>query len=132
MANPFAGGKNAEMYKGKDKDKPGVMARQDFSDEKIGPKFKADKPKAKPKAKPSYKKLKDTSGDYFSADGSSGEFGSATGEMGADMGRVNKGGYDPEAEGMKRGGKVKKMASGGYVRAADGCATRGKTKGKMV
>jgi hypothetical protein len=27
---------------------------------------------------------------------------------------------------------VKKMASGGYVRAADGCATKGKTKGTMV
>jgi hypothetical protein len=27
---------------------------------------------------------------------------------------------------------AKKMASGGYVRAADGCATKGKTKGTMV
>jgi hypothetical protein len=26
----------------------------------------------------------------------------------------------------------KKMASGGYVQAADGCAQRGKTKGRMV
>lgn len=26
----------------------------------------------------------------------------------------------------------KKMASGGYVRAADGCAVKGKTKGRMV
>ncbi len=26
----------------------------------------------------------------------------------------------------------KKMAKGGYVKAADGCAQRGKTKGKMV
>ena len=25
-----------------------------------------------------------------------------------------------------------KMAKGGYVRAADGCAKKGKTKGKMV
>lgn len=33
--------------------------------------------------------------------------------------------------GMKKGGKVKKMASGGYVRAADGIAQRGKTRGKM-
>jgi len=30
-----------------------------------------------------------------------------------------------------KGGKVK-MAKGGYVRKADGCAQRGKTKGKMV
>lgn len=26
----------------------------------------------------------------------------------------------------------KKMAKGGYVRAADGCAQRGKTKGRMI
>ena len=34
--------------------------------------------------------------------------------------------------GMCCGGKAKKMATGGYVRAADGCAQRGKTKGEMV
>ena len=28
--------------------------------------------------------------------------------------------------------KPKAMAKGGYVRAADGCAQRGKTRGKMV
>ena len=28
-------------------------------------------------------------------------------------------------------GKTKKMANGGYVRAADGIASRGKTRGKM-
>ena len=33
--------------------------------------------------------------------------------------------------GKKKGGCVK-MAKGGYVRAADGCAQRGKTRGKMV
>jgi len=42
-----------------------------------------------------------------------------------------------EAEyGMRRGGKVKKMAGGGmagsYRRVADGVASKGKTKGKMV
>lgn len=31
---------------------------------------------------------------------------------------------------LKKGGKC--MAGGGYVRAADGCAQRGKTRGKMV
>jgi hypothetical protein len=39
-----------------------------------------------------------------------------------------------EDQGMKRGGKVKKMASGGAVsasRRADGIAQRGKTRGKM-
>jgi hypothetical protein len=37
--------------------------------------------------------------------------------------------------GYKKGGKVKKMASGGSVSAskrADGCAVKGKTRGKMV
>lgn len=28
--------------------------------------------------------------------------------------------------------KAKKMAKGGYTKAADGCAQRGKTRGKMV
>jgi hypothetical protein len=28
--------------------------------------------------------------------------------------------------------KTKKIANGGYVRAADGCATKGKTRGTMV
>jgi len=38
-----------------------------------------------------------------------------------------------ESSGMKRGGAVKKMASGGMTasRRADGIATRGKTRGKM-
>ena len=41
------------------------------------------------------------------------------------------------AKGMKKGGKVKKMAKGGAVKSsaskrADGCAQRGKTKGKFV
>jgi len=38
--------------------------------------------------------------------------------------------------GMKKGGKVKKMAKGGSTgsasKRADGCAQRGKTKGKFV
>jgi len=34
---------------------------------------------------------------------------------------------------MKKGGKVKKMAAGGSAsKRADGCAVRGKTRGKMV
>lgn len=37
-------------------------------------------------------------------------------------------------EGMKRGGKVKKMAKGGSTasKRGDGCATKGKTKGRLV
>ena len=37
-----------------------------------------------------------------------------------------------EGEGMKKGGKAKCMAKGGYVRAADGITKRGKTRGKIV
>jgi hypothetical protein len=41
------------------------------------------------------------------------------------------------SEGMKRGGPVKKMAKGGVVKSSasgrsDGCAVKGKTKGRMV
>ena len=37
------------------------------------------------------------------------------------------------APGMRKGGKVKKMAAGGSAsKRADGCAVRGKTRGKMV
>jgi hypothetical protein len=43
---------------------------------------------------------------------------------------------EPAKLGMKKGGSVKKMASGGKVssasKRADGCAMRGKTKGRMV
>lgn len=35
-------------------------------------------------------------------------------------------------DGMKKGGCVKKMAGGGYVRAADGITKKGKTKGKII
>lgn len=33
---------------------------------------------------------------------------------------------------MKKGGSVKKMASGGFVRSADGVASKGKTKAKQI
>jgi len=44
---------------------------------------------------------------------------------------------EAELEGMKRGGPVKKMAKGGAVKSSasgrsDGCAVKGKTKGRMV
>ena len=42
----------------------------------------------------------------------------------------------PDPIGAKKGGYVKKMAKGGSVssasRRADGCATKGKTKGRMI
>jgi len=34
--------------------------------------------------------------------------------------------------GMKKGGSVKKMAAGGFTRAADGIATKGKTKATQI
>jgi len=41
-----------------------------------------------------------------------------------------------DTDGMKRGGRVKKMAKGGSVSSAssraDGCCTKGKTKGRFV
>ena len=39
-----------------------------------------------------------------------------------------------EAPGMRKGGKVKKMAKGGSTasKRADGCATQGKTKGRFI
>ena len=42
---------------------------------------------------------------------------------------------EAEMKGMKYGGKVKKMASGGLAsghKSADGCATKGKTKAMQV
>jgi hypothetical protein len=34
--------------------------------------------------------------------------------------------------GMKKGGAAKKMAAGGFTRAADGIASKGKTKAKQI
>lgn len=39
---------------------------------------------------------------------------------------------EAEEAGMKRGGKVRKMAAGGYTREADGVAQRGKTRAMQV
>ena len=41
-------------------------------------------------------------------------------------------GYDSVKPPMKPASAPKKMAKGGYVKSADGCATKGKTKGRMV
>jgi hypothetical protein len=38
----------------------------------------------------------------------------------------------PDGGMMKKGGNVKKMASGGFVKAADGVATKGKTKATQI
>jgi hypothetical protein len=39
---------------------------------------------------------------------------------------------DKKEMGMKKGGGVKKMAAGGFTRAADGIAAKGKTKAKQI
>lgn len=46
------------------------------------------------------------------------------------QGRVNPKTLLPENPAMKRGGKVKPFAKGGSVTRGDGCAQRGKTKGR--
>ena len=47
-------------------------------------------------------------------------------------GRLSAKGEHPVQKQSKRGAMVVKMASGGYTRSADGCATKGKTKGKII
>jgi hypothetical protein len=46
------------------------------------------------------------------------------------------GGYDEAPEGKKKGGKVKAYKAGGTVssasKRADGCCTKGKTRGRMI
>ena len=88
-------------------------------------------PKKKASSSAAVKPLKDTSDKYWSSSGLSGDMGSASGETGANMGQVNKGGYDP-TEGMKRGGKVKMAKGGSASSRADGCATKGKTRGRYI
>ena len=67
--------------------------------------------------------------------GGSGDIGAASararGEQVGPPGDYNmkKGGVVKK---MAKGGVVKKMAAGGASRRGDGCATRGKTKGRMV
>jgi hypothetical protein len=52
------------------------------------------------------------------------------GDVDAMMGRSTARSTD---EGMKKGGKVKKMAKGGSAsKRADGCCSKGKTKGRFV
>lgn len=52
-----------------------------------------------------------------------------SGDVDAMMGRSAQ----RDVSGMKKGGKVKKMAKGGSAsRRGDGIATKGKTKGKLV
>jgi hypothetical protein len=54
--------------------------------------------------------------------------------MGGDVDAMMGRGAQRDMSGMKKGGKVKKMAKGGSTasKRGDGCATKGKTKGRFV
>ncbi len=55
------------------------------------------------------------------------------GKKGKKPGMVAEAAEVETGAGMKRGGKVKKYAKGGSAsKRADGCATKGKTKGRFV
>ena len=128
----------------KAKAKAGQIAnRVDFSDEKIGPKFKADT-----------KPVKKITKEKVSVETPTGEIGSVdrtADVIGPDMSKVVKETVKPARDftatemaqnlmsrgyNMKKGGTVKKMAKGGSVssasKRADGIATKGKTKGRIV
>ena len=131
------------LEKLKAKAKPGEIAsRVDFSDEKIGPKFKPVKP-----AKKITKETVTVEGDRGSVDRSNPDV------IGPDMSKVNKETSMPKparefsamemAQNLmspgynkKKGGMVKKYKSGGSVssasKRADGIATKGKTRGKII
>ena len=117
-------------------DKPNIASRTDFSDEKMSPKFKAPKKMAK-------EKVETSPGDMGSVD-------RTADVIGPDMSTVNKEAAKPTRDftamemaqnimspgyNKKKGGmiKTKKMSSGGSTasKRADGCAQRGKTRGKM-
>ena len=130
----------------KSKPSGNISSRTDFSDDKIAPKFKAPK---KINKEPVKEKVETPSGDIGSVD-------RTDDVIGPDMSKITK--VDEEKENKvkaareftamemaqnlmspgynkKKGGmiKTKKMSSGGSTasKRADGCAQRGKTKGKM-
>jgi hypothetical protein len=135
-----------ESFLPKTKTTPGnIASRTDFSDEKMGPKFKADT-----------KPIKKITKEKVSVETPSGNIGSVdrtADVIGPDMSKVIKDVVatkpareftatemaqnlmSPGYNKMKKGGAVKKMSSGGKVssasKRADGIATKGKTRGKM-
>jgi len=117
-------------------DKPNIASRTDFSDEKMSPKFKAPKKMAKAKAETS-------PGDMGSVDRTDDVIGPNMSKVNKDMPMSTRDftatemaqnlmspGYNKKKGGMI---KTKKMSSGGSTasKRADGCAQRGKTRGKM-
>lgn len=114
---------------------PKPASRIDFSDEKIGPKY----------PKKVTKKEITIEGERGSVDRDNPDV------IGPDMGKVIKEAAKPAREfsatemaqnlmspgyNKKKGGMIKKMAKGGSVssasKRADGCATKGKTKGRII
>jgi hypothetical protein len=131
-----------ESFLPKTKTTPGnIASRTDFSDEKMGPKFKVPKKITKEKVS-----VETPSGDIGSVD-------RTADVIGPDMSKVIKDVVatkpareftatemaqnlmSPGYNKMKKGGAVKKMSSGGKVssasKRADGIATKGKTRGKI-
>lgn len=125
----------------KAKAKAGQIAnRVDFSDEKIGPKFKADT-----------KPVKKITKEKVSVETPTGEIGSVdrtADVIGPDMSKVVKETVKPARDftatemaqnlmsrgyNMKKGGTVKsKPKASSASKRADGIATKGKTRGRMI
>jgi hypothetical protein len=118
--------------------KPNIANRTDFSNDKMGPNFKVVKKEPK--------KVEAKEGERGNVDRTEDVKAS-----GPDMSKVNKEDVKPKKEftatemaqnlmspgyNKNKGGVIKKMSSGGKVgsasRRADGCAMRGKTKGRMI
>ena len=137
MLNRYSGDQAYKLDVPKVKKSGDIASRTDFSNEKIGPKFKSDAKKESKKEMPT--------GDIGSVD-------RTDDVIGPDMSKVIKDvvatkpareftamemaqnlmspGYNKKKGGMI---KTKKMSSGGSTasKRADGCAVRGKTKGKV-
>ena len=127
----------------KSKPSGNISSRTDFSDDKIAPKFKADtKPVKKINKEPAKEKVETSPGDMGSVD-------RTDDVIGPDMSKITKADEEkepavekePAAEkeldlqekarrsmGFKKGGTVKSSSAS---KRADGCAVRGKTKGKI-
>jgi hypothetical protein len=114
-----------------------IGSRVDFSNDKMGPNFNNVK-------KPIKVTKKETSVETAPGDIGSVDRTKDVMESAPDMSKVNKAvaeekWMDPleqarRSMGFKKGGKVKakKMAGGGFVTKANGCAIRGKTRGRIV
>ena len=129
----------------KSKPSGNISSRTDFSDDKIAPKFKAD---TKPVKKITKEKVsvETPSGDIGSVDRTADVIGPDMSKVIKDIAATKPARefsatemaqnlMSPGYNKMKKGGAVKTkcMSSGGSTasKRADGCAVRGKTKGKM-